>query len=47
MQPNSQTYNQTQDVAQLQNRVLRNTYLLLAVSMVPKPVSAANEVDDQ
>ena len=40
MQPNSQTYNQTQDVAQLQNRVLRNTYLLLAVSMVPTVLGA-------
>ncbi len=40
MQPNFQTYNQTQDVAQLQNRVLRNTYLLLAVSMVPTVLGA-------
>lgn len=42
MQPNfqTQTYNQTQDVAALQNRVLRNTYLLLAVSMVPTVLGA-------
>ena len=40
MLPNSQTYSTTQDVAELQNRVLRNTYLLLAVSMVPTVLGA-------
>lgn len=40
MLPNTQTYTAPQDVAQLQNRVLRNTYLLLAVSMVPTVLGA-------
>ena len=40
MLPNTQTYSTTQDVAELQNRVLRNTYLLLAVSMVPTVLGA-------
>lgn len=40
MLPTTQTYSTTQEVAQLQNRVLRNTYLLLAVSMVPTVLGA-------
>ena len=40
MLPHTQTYTATQDVAQLQNRVLRNTYLLLAASMVPTVLGA-------
>jgi len=42
MQPNFQTYDQTagQNVALRQNRVLRNTYLLLALSMVPTILGA-------
>jgi len=41
MLPHTQTYTATRDdVAQLQNRVLRNTYLLLAVSMVPTVLGA-------
>jgi modulator of FtsH protease len=38
--PNTQTYSGSQGVAELQNRVLRNTYLLLAVSMVPTVLGA-------
>jgi len=45
MRPNFQTYDQTpvkltQDIAQQQNRVLRNTYFLLALSMVPTVLGA-------
>ncbi len=45
MQPNFQTPNlqplgATQGIAQIQNRVLRNTYMLLAASMVPTVLGA-------
>ena len=40
MQPNLQSYVAPQDLAQQQNRVLRNTYMLLAASMVPTVLGA-------
>ncbi|MEK7736678.1 MAG: Bax inhibitor-1/YccA family protein [Pseudomonadota bacterium] len=45
MQPNFQAYDQTpanvnQDIARQQNRVLRNTYFLLALSMAPTVLGA-------
>jgi modulator of FtsH protease len=45
MEPSYQTYDQTagnvsQDVARQQNRVLRNTYFLLALSMIPTVLGA-------
>ncbi|MBI3524632.1 MAG: Bax inhibitor-1/YccA family protein [Betaproteobacteria bacterium] len=45
MQPDFQTYDQTpvnvsQEVAQQQNRVLRNTYFLLSLSMAPTVLGA-------
>jgi Integral membrane protein, interacts with FtsH len=41
MQPNIQTVGQaTQGIALQQNRVLRNTYLLLALSLVPTAIGA-------
>ena len=40
MQPVTTGYTATQDVAQAQHRVLRNTYMLLAVSMLPTILGA-------